>query len=68
MNTVYDVRDDFYEAVLVLEQIEYDGDMFEEKIDDWLNIATYQFELHDPTAAESKIKKVMYILHKSTDQ
>lgn len=41
VNSVYDVRDDFYEAVLALEKIEYEGDMYEEKIDDWLNIAAY---------------------------
>ena len=55
------------EAVAVLEKIEYDGDCFEEKIDDWLNVATYKFELHDPTSAEQKIKKVMYILHNTAD-
>ena len=38
---VYDARDDFFEAIQVLKQIEYEGDCFEEKIDDWLNIATY---------------------------
>ena len=60
---VYDARDDFYEAVQVMKEIGYEGDCFEEKIEDWLNQATYWFELKDSTAAEGFVTKVMHILH-----
>ena len=38
---MYDARDDFYEAVQVLLGITYEGDAYEEKIEDWLNLVTY---------------------------
>ena len=67
MVEVYDARDDFYEAVQMLKGITYDGDCYEEKIEDWLNLATYQFEMKDSTAAETYVNKVMHILHHTQD-
>lgn len=67
MVDVYDARDDFYEAVQMLKGITYDGDCYEEKIEDWLNLATYQFEMKDSTAAETFVNKVMHILHHTED-
>ena len=64
---VYDARDDFYEAIQVLLGVQYEGDSFEEKIEDWLNLVTYQFEMKDSTAAEGYVKKVMHILHHTND-
>lgn len=64
---VYDARDDFYEAIETLKGISYDGDCYEDKIEDWLNTATYFFELNDSTAAESFVTKVMHILHHTQD-
>ena len=65
---VYDARDDFDNAIRVLKGIMYDGDCFEEKIEDWLNLATYYFELSDPSAAEPWVNKVMHIIHHTQDQ
>ena len=65
---VYDAKDDFYEAVLVLKEIIYDGDCYEEKIDDWSNIAAYWFELKDATSAEGFVTKIMHISHHTEDQ
>ena len=64
---VYDARDDFYEAVEALKGIQYEGDCYDDKIEDWLNIATYYFEMKDSTAAESYVTKVMHILHHTED-
>lgn len=64
---VYDARDDFYEAFQVLKEIVYEGDCFEEKIEDWLNLATYWFELKDSVAAESYVTKIMHVLHHTQD-
>ena len=60
---VYDARDDFDNAIKVLKGISYDGDCYEEKIEDWLNLATYLFEIQDPSAAEPWVNKVMHIIH-----
>ena len=67
MVDVYDARDDFFEAIEALKAISYEGDSFEDKIEDWLNIATYYFEMNDSTAAESFVTKVMHILHNTQD-
>lgn len=60
---MHEAREDFYESVQVLLGITYDGDAYEEKIEDWLNLVAFQFEMKDSTAAEGYVKKVMHILH-----
>jgi len=52
---------------MLLKDIVYDGDCYEEKIEDWLNLATFWFELKDSVAAESFVTKCMHVLHHTTD-
>ena len=67
VSDVYEAKNDIYSCIQVLKDINYDGDCYEEKIDDWLSLAAYWFELKDPTAAESCLKKVLHIFHHTTD-
>ena len=64
---IYDLRDEFMDAIDILKVITYEGDAYEDKIEDWLNIATYWFELKDSTSAESYVTKIMHVLHHTTD-
>lgn len=62
---VYDLQNKLYEAILVLKDIVYDGDSYEEKISDWLDIAAYWFEERDAASAESYVNKIMHVIHHS---
>ena len=49
----------------MLKDIVYDGDCYEEKISDWLDIAAYWFEEKDAASAESYVNKIMHVIHHS---
>jgi len=56
------------EAIDILKGVQYEGDCYEEKIQDWLDIAAYAFEINDPTVAEQFVKnKIAHIVHHTTD-
>ena len=62
---VYDLQDKLYDAIQVLKDIHYDGDCYEAKISDWLDIAAYWFEEKDAASAESYVNKIMHVIHHS---
>ena len=47
----------------VLQQIQYDGEAIEERVDDYLTLAELWFEEQDATAALGYCNKVGHIIH-----
>ena len=62
---VLDAKGDLAGACQVLMTIQYDNETLEEKIEDYLTLSEFQFELGDATAAEGYCNKVAHIINDS---
>ena len=60
---VFDAKGDLGSACRVLMTVQYDGDALEEKIDDYLTLSEFQFDLGDAKAAEGYCNKVAHIIN-----
>lgn len=65
---IYEANNDLYSANEQLKEIYYDEDCFEEKIDDYLRVARNFFDDGDSASAETFVRKVMHIIHNTSDK